>query len=44
MLVIGLCVRCCRAIEIFVGFVRAIELILINSLRIELWSVPVFAL
>ena len=44
MLVVGLGIRCCRAIEIFVGFVRAVELVLIDSLRIELWGVPLLAL
>ena len=42
--VVGFCVCCCEAVEIFVGFACAVELVLIDSLRLEAWSVPLFAL
>ena len=44
MRVVGCCVGRCEAVDIFVGFSRAIELVLIDSLRLEAWSVPLFAL
>ena len=44
MRVVGLCVWCCQGVEIFVGFVSAVELVLIDSLRLEVWGVPPFAL
>ena len=42
--VVGFCVFCCEAVEIFVGFVCSVELILIDSLRLQAWSVPLFVL
>ena len=42
--VVEFCVCRCKAVEIFVGFVRAVELVLIDSLRLEALSVPLFAL
>ena len=42
--VVGFCVCWCEAVEIFVGFVCSVELILIDSLRLQAWSVPLFAL
>ena len=44
MRAVGFCVCCCEAVEIFVGFVPAVELVLLDSLRLEVWSVPLFAL
>ena len=44
MRVVGFCVCLCEAVEIFVGFVRSIELALIDSLRLEAWSGPLLAL
>ena len=44
MSVVGCCVGCCEAVEIFVGFARAVQLVLIESLRLEAWGVPWFAL
>ena len=44
MRVVGCCVGSCEAVDIFFGFSRAIELVLIDSLRLEAWSVPLFAL
>ena len=35
MRVVGFCVFCCEAVEIFVGFVCSVELILIDSLRLQ---------
>ena len=42
--VVGFCVCWREAVEIFVGFVGAVELILIDSLRLQAWSVPLFVL
>ena len=42
--VVGFCVCCCEAVEIFVGFACAVELVLIDSLGLKAWSVPLFAL
>ena len=42
--VVGFCVYCCEAVEIFVGFVPAVDLVLIDSLKLDVWSVPLFAL
>ena len=44
MRVVGFCVCCCEAVEISVGFVCSVELILIDSLRLQAWSAPMFAL
>ena len=44
MRAVGFCVCCCEAVEIFVGFVPAVELVLLDSLMLEVWSVPLFAL
>ena len=44
MRVVGFSVYCCEAVEIFVGFVCSVELILIDSLRLQAWSVPLFVL
>ena len=44
MRVVEFCVCCCEAVEIFVGFVPAVELVLLDFLRLEVWSVPLFAL
>ena len=44
MRVVGFCVFCCEDVEIFVGFVCSVELILIDSLRLQAWSVPLFVL
>ena len=41
---VGCCVGCCEAVEIFVGIARSVELVLIESLRLEAWGVPWFAL
>ena len=41
---VGFCVCCCEAVEIFVGFVCTVELTLIDSLRLQAWSVPLFVL
>ena len=44
MRVVGFCVCCCEAVEISVGFVCSVECILIDSLRLQAWSAPLFAL
>ena len=44
MRVVGFCVCCCEAVEISVGFVCSVELILIDSLRLQAWSVPLLVL
>ena len=42
--VVGFCVCWREAIEIFVGFMCAVELVLIDSLRLQVWSVSLFVL
>ena len=42
--VVGYCVCWREAVEIFVGFMCAVELVLIDSLRLQAWSVPLLSL